>query len=180
MIKIRHEFNDYSMKAGMSIMMDEEKAREYSSFICEMHYRIFCDNNKMWKKIELKTGITSSQARVLLNLENKNGCTISELAQLCLLHISTIFKMLKIMNKNKLVTISTDENDHRVKTVHITAYGKKKLRQFMTCYWETSLLKENIKSLSNEELDRLFGGLRIFVELKLGKEEAEQLFKNLH
>lgn len=161
-------------------MMDEEKAKEYSSFICEMNYRVFCDNNKLWKKIELKTGITSSQSRVLLNLEYNNGCMISELAHLCLLHISTIFKMLKIMEKHKLVTINMDEKDHRIKTVHITSYGKKKLKQFMKCYWETSLLKENIKNLSQEELDILFGGLKIFVELKLGKEETKQLFKNLH
>lgn len=160
-------------------MIKDEKTREYIYILNEIfhiHYNYYIQE---YKKIELITGITSSQGRILVKLKDHNEYSVSKLAEICLLHISTLYKILKGMEKKGFVLINNYEKDKRVKIVSITSQGEKKINEYMEQFWMNNPLEKNLKYIDKEKIFQIFQGLKILTQLKLGKEETKEIIKKI-
>ncbi|MGY3778534.1 MarR family winged helix-turn-helix transcriptional regulator [Isobaculum melis] len=71
-----------------------------------------------------ENGITSKIYDVLTVLKQKQTCSVSEIAQLGLMHISSAMNNCKSLEKDGLVKLMKDQQDSRVTNVALTAAGE--------------------------------------------------------
>lgn len=110
-------------------------------------------------------GITQSIGYLLINIDEKEGTTVSQVAALVGLKSTSLSRMLVQMEKMDLIYRQANKGDKRSVTIYLTELGKEKrhlaralVKQF------NNYLSEHI---SSKEKDQLIGTLKKINQLTL-------------
>lgn len=79
----------------------------------------------------MRTGLSVPIWRVLACLSDRNGLTVSDLADLSLLKQPTLTKVLDRMERQDLVRRNVDEDDRRRVLVYLTVAGRKQAESLL-------------------------------------------------
>lgn len=124
------------------------------------HHKIFQLSKAFWKIVEKdwndwlgKSGININEHNTLLVAYSKGGCTVTDIASLGTMHISTAVNFSKSLEKKGLLTLEKNNEDKRVTMVYITDKGRELVEDIET-QWEPS---ESLLYDAVEEIEDVFG-----------------------
>lgn len=115
----------------------EYTAKRNSREISHFHYLYYLSKvfgrilENDFEEICHENGITSKIYDVLTVLQQKQVCSVSEIAQLGLMHISSAMNNCKALEKKGLVKLMKDHQDSRVTNVELTPTGKEFIERIM-------------------------------------------------
>lgn len=119
-----------------------------------------------WRKAAAKSGLTVSQQHLLWILKFEDGCTLSEISEYGLWHLSTVMDLVERMEKAGLIHKEVDSTDARTKRVFITEKGKEVLKSTTINLKDYKFLdvvyNESNKHLLNERITMLYNLNRAF------------------
>ncbi|MGY3777510.1 HTH-type transcriptional regulator Hpr [Isobaculum melis] len=106
------------------------------------HHKIFQLSKAFWKIVEKdwndwlsKSGLNINEHNTLLVAYSKECCTITDIALLGTMHISTAVNFSKSLEKKGLLRLEKNNEDKRVTMVYITEKGRK-LVEDIEAQWE--------------------------------------------
>jgi MarR family transcriptional regulator, transcriptional regulator for hemolysin len=133
-------------------MADEQKLNEVIFFSIDQ-------TNKKIKQYAQKQfvlhhiDITSEQWVLLKILEENNGISQVQLAEMSLKDTASITRMIDILEKKELIARTDDPNDRRRFTLSLTTKGQAYIKQHMPVV--QAIREQGIKGFSQEELSTL-------------------------
>jgi len=86
---------------------------------------IFGSAKKHSRAVETRCGVSGSQLWALIELRDRPGLKVSELANLMTIHLSTASNLLDKLQARELVRRERLDNDQRVVRLYLTATGKR-------------------------------------------------------
>lgn len=108
----------------------EYTAKRNSHEVNHFHYLYYLSKvfgqilERDFEEICRENGITAKIYDVLTVLQQKKLCSVSEIAQLGLMHISSAMNNCKALEQKGMVKLMKDQQDSRVTNVELTATGK--------------------------------------------------------
>jgi len=114
--------------------------------------------------------ITSQQAFILFELEEKDGLSQQDLARLTAKDRTSITRLIDNMVKRELVSRISDTNDRRIKRIYRTSKSKQIIKQVMK--GGKTFQNKLLKDIEKEKADIWFEVMKHFIE-KCRKEEKE-------
>lgn len=119
-----------------------------------------------WRKAAAKSGLTVSQQHLLWIMNFKDGCTLSEISEYGLWHLSTVMDLVERMERAGLIHKEVDSKDARTKRVFISEKGKEVLKSTTMHIEDYKFLdvvyNENNKHLLDERITMLYNLNRAF------------------
>ncbi|MEB1808909.1 MAG: MarR family transcriptional regulator [Bacillaceae bacterium] len=107
-----------------------------------------------WKKSVQALGLTQAEHHLLSIVYYEKIISMSKLAQLGLIDISTVMQVTKRLTQKGLISVEKDERDRRVSYVKLTELGAEKVR---TSYEGTLKLQAYIDQfIANSEENKKF------------------------
>ncbi|MCS6981111.1 MAG: MarR family transcriptional regulator [Flavobacteriales bacterium] len=82
--------------------------------------------SRMYNEVAQKHGLTAASGFVLLNIDPQNGTPATKIAPLLGMESRSLTRMLKNLEKRRLIVRKPDKNDKRLVMIHLTPEGKKK------------------------------------------------------
>ena len=82
-----------------------------------------------YNQLVAELGITQSIGYLLINIDEKEGTTVSQAASLLGLKSTSLSRMLNQLEKSGLVYRESNEGDKRSVKIYLTALGKEKRQQ---------------------------------------------------
>ncbi|MBP2650596.1 MAG: hypothetical protein H6Q74_1421 [Firmicutes bacterium] len=120
-------------------------------------FSVVFEFSKIQRYLSNNAGLYSGQPRVLTILKDNEGCTLSELSQLCGIGMPSLSVSVRNMEKNGLIYKQTDENGNWMQNLYLTKSG-----------WEKAMI-------FHEQIDQFY---KEFLD-SLDEDGAEQLNENL-
>lgn len=89
---------------------------------CRVHRKYTC-------KIYRENGIKPGHPKILLALQEQNGCIQNEISQLCGIEPASTTAVLNVMERDGLIRRQADETNKRVKLVFLTDRGREQIKR---------------------------------------------------
>jgi len=121
-------------------------------------------------QLERSTGIPGAQLWALHEIGSADGLTVGELAQRLRLQQATVSNLLNRLESRGLVRKGRSPSDQRVVHLHLTAAGRKALKNAPGR--ARGLLPDVLDGLSPSQLRKVHEGLAILVECMGGLDPA--------
>jgi MarR family transcriptional regulator, organic hydroperoxide resistance regulator len=116
-------------------------------------FSIIYEFSKIQRHMSNSAGLYSGQPRVLTILKDNEGCTLSELSQLCGVGMPSLSVSLRNMEKTGLIYKQADENGSRMQSLYLTETG---LQKAMIFHEQIDLFfKEFLASLEGDVADQM-------------------------
>ncbi|WP_216829712.1 MarR family winged helix-turn-helix transcriptional regulator [Alkalihalobacterium elongatum] len=103
-----------------------------------------------WKKSVLELGITQAEHHLLTIVYYEKKTSMSKLAQLGLIDISTVMQVTNRLKQKELIIIEKDESDRRVSYVILTKLGYEKVKKSQETTFKLQAYIEKFAELSKE------------------------------
>lgn len=84
---------------------------------------LFRVSQQHYQRIEARCGISGAQLWAMAELNRRPGLTVSGLARVLSIHLSTSSNLLDKLEAQGLIRRTRDRHDHRVVRLHVTAAG---------------------------------------------------------
>lgn len=112
----------------------------------------FCMEDE-WAEIEKKFNVTPAQQHILFLLTtNKKTLTPTQISELGCWHTSTVTRLLKPLQREGFISVSTDEKRPRYKNVTITQSGEHLFNKIVNFFIEMERIPFDMSHLSEEEI----------------------------
>lgn len=122
-----------------------------------------------WEKASRVFNLTHSQQHVLWLLHFQDGCTLTELSNYGVWHLSTLMDIVNRMEKKGLVRREVDQEDKRITRVFTTEKGEEIRKKTMEIdYAKYYRIGPSLTLLSNEEVEQMISSLYQVCEKLLG------------
>ncbi len=99
---------------------------EFGSLIFSLMYEF----SKMERKMSSNAGLYSGQPRVLTILKFNEGCTLSELSEICSIGMPSLSVSVRNMEKSGLLRREISGSDGRVQKIYLTEEGYQRAQMF--------------------------------------------------
>lgn len=93
-------------------------------------FSIFYEYSKVQRFLCRDAGLYSGQPRILTILKDNEGCTLSELSELCGIGMPSLSVSVRNMEKSGLIRRETFGKNNRIQLLHLTETGLKKAQAF--------------------------------------------------
>jgi DNA-binding MarR family transcriptional regulator len=124
---------------------------------------LFRVSQQHYQRIEARCGVSGAQLWALAELARNPGLTVSGLAGLLSIHLSTSSNLLDKLEHQGFVRRSRDRADHRVVHLHVTAAGKAVLARAPRPV--EGVIPDAVRRLDSRARARLHGDLARLLEL---------------
>ncbi len=113
--------HNQNAKPGKEIMRVARLSRERD--VLRKFRVIFSSAKKHFRSVELQCGVSGSQLWALIEIRDRPGLKVSELAELMSIHLSTASNLLDKLQTCRLVRRARGDKDQRVVRLHLTPAG---------------------------------------------------------
>jgi len=138
-------------KTGQSLFLDEYPLYYMSHVVAESQRNIQAAIRHL--------KITPSHWRVIFLLHDRGKLTISEISEQSLIEPSTLSRLLKSLEKRKLIDRVQDDQDQRYTKIHLTEEGQKIYRNIIPVV--SRMLEFTLQDLSEADKKSLLRILKI-------------------
>lgn len=128
---------------------------EFGSRIFSLMYEF----SKMERKMSSNAGLYSGQPRVLTILRFNEGCTLSELSEICGIGMPSLSVSVRNMEKSGLLRREISGNDGRVQKIYLTEEGCQRAQKFHDEI--DAFYSEFLAGISAKEADELAAHLQL-------------------
>jgi DNA-binding MarR family transcriptional regulator len=117
---------NYKLKTvSLSIMQSSVKHQETIDYFLKIVWQTVANK---YNQLVTEFGITQSIGYLLINIDEKEGTTVSQAATLLGLKSTSLSRMLRQLEKSGLIYRESNEGDKRSVKIYLTALGKEKRR----------------------------------------------------
>ncbi len=141
---------------------------QFGSLIFSLMYEF----SKMERKMSSNAGLYSGQPRVLTILKFNEGCTLSELSEICGIGMPSLSVSVRNMEKSGLLRREISGSDGRVQKIFLTEEGYQRAEMFHEEI--DAFYSEFLGSLSEEKIDQLAEHLTLMKDTFAGYNENHQ------
>lgn len=138
---------------------------EFGSLIFSMMYEF----SKMERKMSSNAGLYSGQPRVLTILKFNEGCTLSELSEICGIGMPSLSVSVRNMEKSGLLRREISGSDGRVQKIYLTDEGYQRAQMFHDEI--DAFYTDFLATLSQQEIDELAKHLMLMKDTFAGYSE---------
>ncbi|MBE6991663.1 MAG: MarR family transcriptional regulator [Ruminococcaceae bacterium] len=140
---------------------------QFGSLIFSLMYEF----SKMERKMSSNAGLYSGQPRVLTILKFNEGCTLSELSDICGIGMPSLSVSVRNMEKSGLLRREISGSDGRVQKIYLTEEGYQRAEMFHEEI--DAFYSEFLGSLSEEKIDKLAEHLELMKDTFAGYNEKQ-------
>lgn len=141
---------------------------QFGSLIFSLMYEF----SKMERKMSSNAGLYSGQPRVLTILKFNEGCTLSELSEICGIGMPSLSVSVRNMEKSGLLRREISGSDGRVQKIYLTEEGYQRAEMFHEEI--DAFYSEFLGGLSQDNIDKLAGHLTLMKDTFAAYNEKHQ------